>query len=146
MDIPIFVGKGRVNLGITGRDTVAEYESKVERLKSNWTQSGNAKSELPKNHSGCQEILDLGFGVCKLQVQVPKNGVYFHPSSLVGKNIGTSFVNLTKDYFTRLETAIDGDKFNGTLKTNVIKLSGSVETACGLGVADGIVDLVGKHF
>lgn len=95
--------------------------------------------DRPEN--GLEEVLDLDFGACKLQVQVPENGQYSTPSDLIGKNIGTSFVGLSEDYFASLEQA---DK-KRELKTKIIKLSGSVEAACALGVADGIVDLVGEN-
>lgn len=94
--------------------------------------------------------MDLSFGACKLQVQVPEKGPYAKSSDLIGKNIGTSFVHLTEDYFAALEAEADAVTNNGEikpkrpLKTKVIELSGSVEAACALGVADGIVDLVGK--
>lgn len=102
---------------------------------------------------GCETVMDLGFGACKLQVQVPVKGALATGRDLVGKNIGTSFVHLTEEYFARLEREEDGGKENGVgegpvparkLKTKIIELSGSVEAACALGVADGIVDLVGK--
>jgi ATP phosphoribosyltransferase len=93
--------------------------------------------------------MDLAFGACKLQVQVPVKGQYQKPSDLIGTNIGTSFVHLAEDYFSRLES--EQDAVNGTpkgtkrkLRTKIIELSGSVEAACALGVADGIVDLVGN--
>ncbi|RKF82146.1 ATP phosphoribosyltransferase [Golovinomyces cichoracearum] len=148
-DIPTFVGEGRLSLGITGRDTVAEYESSLKRLERKRAESGkiNKKSNPSQKQAGCQEILDLGFATCKLQIQVPENGVYVQPADLIGKNVGTSFVNLTKDYFSTLEQKAgqdDGEISEESLKTNVIELSGSVEAACALGVADGIVDLVGK--
>ncbi len=94
--------------------------------------------------------MDLGFGSCKLQVQVPVKGQYIKPSDLIGKNVGTSFVHLAEDYFAALEAEAadretNGEKTTGRkLKTKIIELSGSVEAACALGVADGIVDLVGK--
>lgn len=100
---------------------------------------------------GCETVMDLGFGACRLQVQVPDNGGYAHGRDLIGKNIGTSFVHLAQEYFTRLELEQDGEPANGDswdpsrkLKTKIIELSGSVEAACALGVADGIVDLVGQ--
>lgn len=76
------------------------------------------------------------------------------PRELVGKRIATSFVGLSKKYFEGLE-ALDGgaqDRMNGDkgerndgeIKTSVLPLGGSVETACALGAADGIVDLVGE--
>lgn len=89
--------------------------------------------------------MDLGFGACKLQVQVPEKGQYVESSDLIGKNVGTSFVHLAEDFFADLESkanATNGQK-SRKLKTKIIELSGSVEAACALGVADGIVDLVG---
>ena len=98
-----------------------------------------------ENEVGCEEVMDLSFGACKLQVQVPVKGKYVKPSDLIGKNIGTSFVHLAEDYFATLEReqdAANGEK-GRMLRTKIIELSGSVEAACALGVADGIVDLVG---
>lgn len=93
-------------------------------------------------------MLDLGFGKCKLQVQVPEAGGIQDPKDLIGKNVVTSFTGLTERYFRALEADVDGgegEKEDGKrkLKTNIINVSGSVEAACALGVADGVVDLVG---
>ncbi|KAI5810812.1 hypothetical protein BZA77DRAFT_326647 [Pyronema omphalodes] len=136
-DIPRFVGEGRVDLGITGRDMIAEAQVEVE------------------------ELLDLGFGKCKLQVQVPERGEYESPEQLIGKNICTSFTGLAGEYFERLEREagknqeksdtlqvgeIKGGARSGStmgrLATKIKYVGGSVEASCALGVADGIVDLV----
>ena len=134
-DIPTFVGEGRVDLGITGRDQVAEHEV------------GTPPSET----TGVREIMDLGFGTCKLQVQVPEKGNIRSPEQLVGKNIVTSFTQLSDSYFRALEakkpqeaTQTNGDA-GSKLRTSIKFVGGSVEAACALGVADGIVDLVGKR-
>ncbi|KAK6536093.1 ATP phosphoribosyltransferase (ATP-PRTase) (ATP-PRT) [Arthrobotrys megalospora] len=119
-DIPVFVGEGRCDLGITGQDQVAEHQISVE------------------------EILELGFGKCKLQVQVPANGPIKDPKELVGKNVVTSFTHLSREYFKSLEVELYGAEAvekNG-MKTVMKYVGGSVEAACALGVADGIVDLV----
>jgi ATP phosphoribosyltransferase len=138
-DIPRFVGEGRVDLGITGRDQVAEYEVVCP----------------PTDTTGVEEVMDLDFGRCDLQVQVPKNGDLKQPRDLIGKNVVTSFTNLTEQYFRQLEAQAAQDA-NGVdtksaqnegqtnLKTKIKYVGGSVEAACALGVADGIVDLVGK--
>lgn len=127
-DIPTFVGEGRVDLGITGRDQVAEHEC----------------VSPPTATSGVTEVMDLGFGKCQLQVQVPAKGDISNPEQLIGKNIVTSFTNLTEQYFRRLEAEQDGREFkaDAPLKTKIKYVGGSVEAACALGVADGIVDLV----
>jgi len=133
-DIPTFVGEGRVGLGITGRDQVAEAQSDVE------------------------ELLDLEFGRCKLQIQVPENGEYNNAKQLIGKNICTSFIGLAGEYFEKLERDAGKGKSDfldvevkggarsgsrmGRLATKIKYVGGSVEASCALGVADGIVDLV----
>ena len=132
-DIPTFVRKGRVDLGITGRDQVAEHEATNPSSASN----------------GIEEVMDLEFGRCKLQVQVPQNSGIERPEQLIGADVSTSFTNLTEAYFRKLEAQNSGS--NGTtngegrdMRTKIERLSGSVETACELQVAQGIVDLVGK--
>jgi ATP phosphoribosyltransferase len=145
-DIPTFVGEGRVSLGITGQDTVAEHAAGVEKSRRERAESGQS-TPIDDGFGGCEEVLDLGFGSCKLQVQVPEKGTYVKPSDLIGKNIGTSFVHLAEDYFAALEREQDASNgvVKGKLRTKIIELSGSVEAACALGVADGIVDLVGTY-
>ncbi|KFY34710.1 hypothetical protein V494_06531, partial [Pseudogymnoascus sp. VKM F-4513 (FW-928)] len=139
-DIPTFVGEGQVDLGITGFDQVAEHDA---RRRAETGDAAPAEGAPPK---GCEQVLDLDFGACKLQVQVPVKGKYRTPADLIGKNIGTSFVSLAAEYFAKLEA--EADVANGEaagkkpLRTKIIELSGSVEAACALGVADGIVDLV----
>lgn len=154
-DIPTFVGEGQVDLGITGLDQVQEHDAGIRALSSARRMSGEITPEQEQaqtsSGSGCEVVLDLAFGGCKLQVQVPEKGQYSSPKDLIGKNIGTSFVHLARQYFADLEREEDAAqnaelksvKFTGKLRTNIIELSGSVEAACALGVADGIVDLVG---
>ncbi|RDA93381.1 hypothetical protein CP533_1982 [Ophiocordyceps camponoti-saundersi (nom. inval.)] len=135
-DIPTFVGQGRVDLGITGWDQVKEHEAAVRVVSSD---------SPDRNSSGCEMVMDLGFGGCRLQVQVPEKGKYTSSQDLIGGTIGTSFVNLAVDYFTKLESETADYPADGSarrLRTKIVELSGSVEAACALGVADGIVDLV----
>jgi ATP phosphoribosyltransferase len=54
-------------------------------------------------------------------------------SQLCGKRIATSFPKIAADYFAKLDPS---------KATAVRELSGSVEAACGLGLADAVVDLV----
>ncbi len=110
-DIAKFVGKGDVDIGITGFDVVKESE--VDVLK----------------------VIDLGFGKCKLCVQAPIVDKIESVQSLAGKRIATSFVNVTANFFKEY------DEKAGTT-TEVSFVSGSVEAACGLGLADAVVDLV----
>jgi len=120
--------------------------ARARRLSNQWSPKGDEKPQ------GCETVMELGFGSCKLQVQVPAKGEYAQSKDLIGRNIGTSFVHLAQEYFARLELEAEG--YTGDidsalvagrkLRTKIIELSGSVEAACALGVADGIVDLVGK--
>lgn len=135
-DIPSFVGEGRVDLGITGRDTVAEHDA----------------LNPPTETTGIEEIMDLEFGRCKLQVQVPEKGDIQTPEQLIGRNIVTSFTNLSEAYFRDLESkksqangTSNGDSAQPKLNTKIRFVGGSVEAACALGLADGIVDLVGQY-
>ncbi|CAI5740716.1 unnamed protein product [Hyaloperonospora brassicae] len=110
-DIATYVGQGNLDLGITGQDIIAESKTEVE------------------------ELLQLGFGRCKLGVQTPVKDGVTSPAQLAGKRIVTSFPEVTRDYFKHLETAETG-------ATKIKYVSGSVEAACSLGLADGVVDLV----
>lgn len=130
-DIPTFVGEGKVDLGITGKDQIREHEA----LKP------------PTKDTGVKEVIDLQCGYCKLQVQVPEDSPFKDAKDLIGYDISTSFPGLTRSYFGALEAQLldpNGDSSAVTqLKTNIKYLGGSVEASCKLGVADGIVDLVG---
>ncbi|PIA13361.1 ATP phosphoribosyltransferase (ATP-PRTase) (ATP-PRT) [Coemansia reversa NRRL 1564] len=116
-DIATYVAKGNIDIGITGLDIIRESESENDVV----------------------ELVRLGFGKCKLQVQAPAmDQRLVTAKDLVGKRIVTSFINLTRQRFAELEGVDDPNN----IKTQVRFVSGSVEAACGLGLADGIVDLV----
>ncbi|KAK6435594.1 ATP phosphoribosyltransferase (ATP-PRTase) (ATP-PRT) [Oleoguttula sp. CCFEE 5521] len=100
-DIPTFVGEGRVDLGITGRDTVAEHDAKTPGSET----------------TGIEELLDLEFGKCDLQVQVPEKGEIQTPEQLVGRNIVTSFTALSEKYFRELEEGQDAKQGNESGET-----------------------------
>merc|ERR1711920_685913 len=74
-----------------------------------------------------------GFGKCNLSVQAPQAQA-MTVSGLAGKRIVTSFPVISQKFFE------DYEKEGGA--TRIKCISGSVEAACGLGLADGIVDLV----
>ncbi|KAM0299046.1 hypothetical protein HYE67_009349 [Fusarium culmorum] len=142
-DIPTFVGEGRCDLGITGWDQVQEHDASV-RAYNQLRRSSVDLTSTEDKVAGSDMVMELGFGSCKLQVQVPEKGQYKTPQDLVGKTIGTSFVHLAADYFLKLEQGenADGDLSPRKMRTKIVELSGSVEAACALGVAEGIVDLV----
>ncbi|KAG6900309.1 hypothetical protein C0993_012741 [Termitomyces sp. T159_Od127] len=116
-DIPSFVGKGDVDLGITGHDVV--LEAQMEGLVT--------------------EIARLGFGKCSLQVQVPEASSIKTVEDLAGKRVVSSFKHLTREHFNSIDSRL---QLEGDQKTKIEYVGGSVEAACALGLADGIVDLV----
>ena len=73
----------------------------------------------------------LGFGKCRLSFAVRKNENFTGPSYLTGKKIATSYPVLVQGYF---------DKHG--IKAEIHEISGSVEIAPGIGLADIICDLV----
>lgn len=82
-----------------------------------------------------EKVMDLGFGKCKLCVQAPVEDQITDVSTLAGGRIVTSFPDLTKEFFKPFDEAKG-------VETNVRFVGGSVEAACGLGLADAVVDLV----
>ena len=112
-DIPSFVGKGNVNLGITGHDVILE---------------ANMESDIT-------EVLRLGFGKCALQVQVPEAGPIKTVDDLAGKRVVTSFEVLSAQYFKEIDARL---QLVGDAVTKIEYVGGSVEAACALGLADGI--------
>jgi ATP phosphoribosyltransferase len=154
-DIPRFVGEGNVDLGITGQDMVAEAsasEAGLVNTTSNTSEDGQTNgSSTPTSNLKLsdliEEVLPLGFGSCKLQIQVPERSTHIKSiEDLVGKKIATSFDGLSNQFFKELDAKVNAEreaKGERKLKTKIEYVGGSVEAACALGVADGIVDLVG---
>ncbi|RPD66572.1 ATP phosphoribosyltransferase [Lentinus tigrinus ALCF2SS1-7] len=116
-DIPSFVGKGNVDLGITGQDVILEAQMQEH----------------------VTEILKLGFGKCALQVQVPEAGDIKTVEDLASKRVVTSFEVLAGQYFKAVDDRL---QLQDDKRTKIEYVGGSVEAACSLGLADGIVDLV----
>ncbi len=73
----------------------------------------------------------LGFGKCRLSVAVKKGDDYTDIFSLNGKRIATSYPVLVKNFL---------DKNN--VNAEIHEISGSVEIAPGIGLADAVCDLV----
>ena len=76
-------------------------------------------------------ILPLGFAKCRLSLAIPKNENYSGIDYWQGKKIATTYTNILKNYL---------DKKG--LKAELHTISGSVEIAPSIGLADGICDLV----
>jgi ATP phosphoribosyltransferase len=78
------------------------------------------------------EILaHLGFSKCRLSLATPKGSAYKDVAFLEGKRIATSYPNTLAGFL----------KVNG-VKADIHKISGSVEIAPNIGLADAICDLV----
>ena len=73
----------------------------------------------------------LGFGKCRLSIAVPKGDEYGDVNFLQGKRIATSYPVLVQDFLDR----------NG-VTADIHEISGSVEIAPGIGLAEAICDLV----
>ena len=76
-------------------------------------------------------VCKLGFGRCRLSIAVPKSLEYQKAADLNGLKIATSYTVLLQSFL---------DKNN--LKAEIHEISGSVEIAPGIGLADAICDLV----
>ena len=73
----------------------------------------------------------LGFGRCRLALAVPKNEAYSSIESLRGKRIATSYPGLLQKFLQSQQ-----------VEAEIHEISGSVEIAPGIGLADAICDLV----
>ncbi len=88
----------------------------------------NTVFEKQKN---LKEVLPLGFSRCRLSIAVPKGTNYSGPAFLNGKKIATSYPNSLQHYLTQ-----------NNLQAEIHEISGSVEIAPNIGLADAICDLV----
>lgn len=115
-DIPGLIADGVCDLGIVGRNVLAELEA------------GRARAGAPPV---ARELRALGFGQCRLDIAVPDAWDWAGPAQLQGKRIATSFPNVVQDWLDAQGIAAE-----------VVFLSGSVEIAPRLGQADAVCDLV----
>jgi ATP phosphoribosyltransferase len=106
-DIPVLVDSGAVDLGVTGQDLVLEKKATVS------------------------EILDLGFGKCRLCVAADEKYPDGDLTPYAGKTVATSFPEIAGTFF----------KSRG-VNVRCVELSGSVEIMISLDMAAAIVDIV----
>jgi ATP phosphoribosyltransferase len=76
-------------------------------------------------------VEQLGFGKCRVSVAVGRGEPYEGVEYLNGKRIATTYPGLVKQFLDK----------NG-IRAEIHEISGSVEIAPGIGLADAIVDLV----
>lgn len=106
-DVPTYVEYGAADIGVVGKDTIMEENKRV------------------------YEVLDLGYGSCRMCVCGPKNAkdLLKHHEMI---RVASKYPNIAKDYF-----------YNKKHQTvDIIKLNGSVELGPIVKLSDVIVDIV----
>ncbi len=103
-DVAIYVLTGVADVGVVGKDIILEQKPDV------------------------YELLDLGFGKCRMAV-AGKKGERVPTDKTI--RVATKFPEIAKKYFASKSREID-----------IIKLNGSIELAPILGMSDVIVDIV----
>ena len=106
-DVPVYVEYGAADIGVVGKDTLLESGKDV------------------------YEIMNLGFGKCRMAVAGPSE----MRDKLVGRNImrvASKYPHIARDYFHRVKGQT----------VDIIKLNGSVELGPLVGLSDVIVDIV----
>ena len=106
-DVPTYVEYGAADIGVVGRDTLLE------------------------DGKDLYEVIDLGYGACKMAVAGPKELA----GKLDGMNhirVASKYVNIAKNYY----------QFDKKQSVEISKLHGSVELAPLVGLSEVIVDIV----
>ena len=106
-DVPTYVEYGAADIGIVGKDTILEEGRNI------------------------YEVLDLGFGKCRMCVCGPKDAKELLQHREVIR-VATKYPKIAKDYFY--------NKKHQTVE--IIKLNGSIELAPIVGLSEVIVDIV----
>jgi ATP phosphoribosyltransferase len=78
-----------------------------------------------------QLVKRLDFAKCRLSIAIPRSDTYEGIKSLQGKNIATSYPNIVQDFLR-----------THNVEAGIHEISGSVEIAPGIGLADAICDIV----
>ena len=112
-DIPQYVADGICDLGIVGSNMIAE------RL--------DARGQAGK----VVTLRTLEFGRCRLSIAVPSSSGFKDISALAGKRIATSYPDSLRQFLQAQKVSAE-----------IVEISGSVEVAPAMGVADAICDLV----
>ena len=113
-DIPAFLTNQVCQLGIIGQNTLLE------------TQLLEAET-----YGGLSQVIELGFGRCRLSIAVPNDMPYDGLDSLAGRTIATSYRGLLTAFLTERG-----------VKANIVTMEGAVEVAPRTHLADAICDLV----
>lgn len=106
-DVPVYVEYGAADLGVVGKDTLMEEARDL------------------------YEVLNLGFGACKMAVAGPVD-LMGKLDKIPDKRVATKYPNIAREYFELVKKE----------SIEVIKLNGSVELAPLVGLSEVIVDIV----
>ena len=106
-DVPTYVEYGAADIGVVGRDTIMEENRNV------------------------YEVLDLGFGKCRMCVCGPESAsdLLLHHERI---KVASKYPRIARDYFYEQKHQT----------VDIIKLNGSVELGPIVGLTDVIVDIV----
>jgi ATP phosphoribosyltransferase len=86
---------------------------------------------LAEKRRGVETIEKLGFGKCRLALAVPKDFAYDSVADFAGRRVATSYPKVLSEFFA-------AQNVNAEIHT----ISGSVEIAPSIGLADAVCDLV----
>lgn len=89
------------------------------------------QNEVGEKEENVEEVMALGFGKCRLSIAVPKHSDYNGPSWLNGKSIATSYPTLLRKWLVE-----------NNVEAKIHVITGSVEIAPAVGMADAIFDIV----
>ncbi|NCU26829.1 ATP phosphoribosyltransferase, partial [Candidatus Nomurabacteria bacterium] len=106
-DVPTYVEYGAADIGVVGKDTLLEEGRQL------------------------YEVLDLGFGACRMCV-CGSPELADKLDRIPNKRVATKYPNIAKQYFEEVKRE----------SVEVIKLNGSVELAPLIGLSEVIVDIV----
>jgi len=107
MDLPAYVEYGAADIGIIGKDVLLEEKKDV------------------------YELLDMGFGRCRLVLAVPEAAWREKLADYANLRVATKCPRIAEEFF-----------HNAGLQVEIIKLNGSIELAPMVGLSELILDLV----
>ena len=89
------------------------------------------ENEVWEKNKVVNVVQQLGFAGCRMSLAIPKDEIYTDLSFFAGKRIATSYPKILEDYFVK-----------NAVNVFIEEISGSVEIATSIGLADAIFDIV----
>lgn len=89
------------------------------------------ENEFAERHEDADIVYRLGFGKCRLSLAIPKEADYKDIRWFNGKKIATSYPRILRQYLDRQQ-----------IQADIHLITGSVEIAPGIQLADAIFDIV----